>query len=281
MNSFFTTYIRMIESSRYAWRLRKWQQDRRRKNVRRLCEIMLQRTNNTVYSGPFAEMKLIKGSFLALQPPMILGSYESEIYHSLYRVICIAPRRIIDIGSAHGYYTVGLARQLPDSTIIAFEGDEGHWNEAKRLAVENSVEDRIIQRGFCTVEELSTFCEPHSFILCDCEGGEINLLNPQAIPNMTSCYIVCELHDFLHDGITGELIRRFKKTHIITIHCEMGRDPINYRLLHRLPKNLQRLAVEETRYTEKKITVGRFMELIPKPESSSFWNQEGSRDFHS
>jgi hypothetical protein len=265
--------MNIMNVSRYLWRYRRLKQQYRNLRVLKLCNTLLERTDFTVYAGPFAGMKLVKGTHLSLQPAMIVGSYEAELHHAIYKAISTAPDYVINIGSAHGYYATGLARHLPNTTVIAFEPEsEENWDEALRLAEANGVTDKIIQKGLCTVTELRESCRPDSFVLCDCEGDEMTLLNPEAIPSLQSCYIICELHDFIVPGLTGELVRRFKKSHINQIHSEKARNPGEYRVLDGLSSALQHIAVEETRCTGRMITIGRYMELIPKPGNSHIWN---------
>ena len=174
-------------------------------------------------------MRLVPGSFLTSRPMWIVGSYEKEIQGALNYAIGCGPQRVIDIGSANGYYMVGLAIQLPEATVIGFEAQaEGHWEEAKKLADANGVTERVVQKGRCATDKLREHCLPESFVLCDCEGGELELLDPFRVPTLRSCFIICEVHDCILPGLTGRLVSRFKRTHEITIVSEEARNPEEY-----------------------------------------------------
>lgn len=234
-----------------------------------LCEKLSRRSNGIIFGGPLSGTKLLPGSDLARYPQVIVGCYELEIHAALHKVLHKGPKKMIDIGAANGLYTVGLGRQLPNTQVVAFEADkEGHWEEAKRFAELNGAKN-ISQEGFCQVEDLRRVCDPESFVLCDCEGGEKDLMDPEAVPALKSCFIVVELHEFNVPGITRILIERFQASHHIHIQEELGRDPQDYRILQGLPEALRKVAVCETRFVEDRLVYIRHMVLTPK--DSQFW----------
>jgi hypothetical protein len=237
--------------------------------VRVLCQILLKETGHMVYGGPFSTMKLTENLELCWDPPMILGSYEEEVHDVINNVICMAPDNIIDIGAAFGYYAVGFALKIANTTVIAFESvEEPHWQELADLARINGVSGKVIQRGFCTAEELAKACAPNSFILCDCEGGEEDILQPLKVPALNSCKILIELHEFYRPNVVGTLISRFRDSHKIRIIEEVDRDPSRYRILKKLPRSWRSVAVEEKRWigrgSSRITTWMRFMVLDPK-----------------
>lgn len=231
---------------------------------------LLSRTGHKVFGGPFSCMRLVPGSQLAENFPAIVGSYEKDIHDVIQKVISKCPKRMIDIGSAYGLYTVGMGMHMPRTEIIAFEGEpQGHWEEAAALAKLNGVTN-ITQEGFCRPADLKRYCTPESFILCDCEGGEKDLMDPVAIPELKSCFILCELHDFYAPGVTALLVERFQETHHIEIRSESARNPDDYRILRGLHESLRKVAVLETRFVADDLVFGRNMILTPK--SSQFWS---------
>jgi hypothetical protein len=237
-----------------------------------LCALLLQRSGYTVYSGPFAGMKLFSGSDISRKPPQIVGSYECELHDVIYKVAVAGPGKIINIGSAYGYYAVGLARILPRVQIISYEMVQDlHWEQARRLSELNEVSARILQAGRCGVDELRAVCESGSFVFCDCEGGEEILLDPEEVPALESCGIVCELHDFIVPGVIGRLVERFRGTHHITVRDEQGRNPESYQILRGLRPRLQSLALFEAREIPGRLTTGRYMIMWPRIKSDLLW----------
>jgi len=233
--------------------------------VKALGDKVFRLTGGVVYSGPFAEMKLVPDSFLTSRPIWIVGCYEQEIDEALCDLITNPPASVIDIGSAHGYYMVGLATQISHIPIIGFEAvEEPHWQEAKLLAQLNGVSGRITQKGFCDTDSLNSVITDRSAILIDCEGAEIDILDPDRSPALKTCRIICEVHDFYRPGITRELVDRFKHTHDICLLLESKRDPAAFRILDGFSNAEKLLAVKESKHIPRGLTSARFLWMKPK-----------------
>lgn len=242
--------------------------------MRRLTARLLEQTDHHVFGGPFADMKIPTTSPLTSYPMFVVGSYEEEIHDALNHVIACAPARVINIGSAEGLYTVGLAKSIETVEVVAFERDfDKHLAAATELAEVNGVRDRIVFRGSCSAEDLNELGCDDSFVLCDCEGGEVELLDPEAVPGLRSCFIVCETHEFHREGATRLLISRFLDTHVATILDERVRDPRRYRILRTLPPELREVAVCESRHIPSRPTWARFLILEPRAELSGIWSR--------
>jgi hypothetical protein len=184
-------------------------------------------------------------------------------------VICMAPAQIVIIGAAFGYYAVGFALKIANTTVTAFEAIEHpHWQQLADLAKINRVSSKIVQRGFCTAADLAAVCSPESFVLCDCEGGEEDILQPLEIPALRSCKILIELHEFNRPNLVATLINRFRDSHQIRIIEEMERNPTRYRILKKLPLSWRTIAIEETKWVPRQssrtTTSLRFMLLDPR-----------------
>jgi len=234
-----------------------------------LCRALLKDTGHMVFGGPFSTMNLTDHLALAWDPRIIVGSYEEEVHQVINDVICMAPANIIDIGAAFGYYAVGLALKIANTTVTAFEAVEyPHWQQVAELARINGVSGKIIQRGVCTAEELARACTRESFILCDCEGGEVDILDPLEIPALKSCKILVELHEFNRPNLVPTLVSRFRDSHEIKIIEEADRNPSRYRILRTLPRSWRSVAIQETKWIPNKssrtTTWLRFMLLDPK-----------------
>jgi hypothetical protein len=222
-----------------------------------------------VFSGPFASMKLVEGSSLSHDPRIILGSYEQEVHDVMNQVIADAPAHIVDIGAAYGYYAVGLAVKIANATVTAFEAvEEEHWGELAALAELNKVSHKINQRGACTPAEFAKVCTEDTFILSDCEGAELELCDPAAVPALKSCKMLIELHEFHKPRLVATLVQRFRSSHSIKMIEEERRDPSRYRILKRIPAGWRSTAVEEAKWigdgAQRTTTCLRFMLLTPK-----------------
>lgn len=108
-----------------------------------LCREYLRGAEPVVMSGPFSGMRLRQRAVEGASLPKLLGSYE----HELHETIEAACRRDIDLvvnlGCADGYYAVGLARRMPNVTVVAVDIDEEARDVCAEVAALNGVEDRV------------------------------------------------------------------------------------------------------------------------------------------
>ena len=200
-----------------------------------------------VENGPFAGMQYVEYSSGSNFAPKLLGSYESNLHGLIEEIVGRDPRQIVNIGCGEGYYAVGFARRLPHTQIHAFDLDAQALLFCRTMAKKNGVEQRLVFVGACTVEDLRRLCPSHPVIFCDCEGAEIDLLDPAKVPDLAHCEIVVELHDFVNPAITPTLTERFRPTHAVNVMLDTGRNPNAYPALRNIPEVYQLLAICESR----------------------------------
>ena len=172
-------------------------------------------SGDRVAKGPFAGMRYIAGAVGSAYVPKLLGIYERELNPRIEQACALGFPLIIDIGAAEGYYAVGLARRNPDARVIAFEMEPKGQSALKEMAKLNDVAPRVEVRGKCGLEDLQAALRraDRSLIVCDVEGDEDTLLNPEAIPELRQAHLLVEMHDFIHPGITERMTKRFETTH--------------------------------------------------------------------
>jgi hypothetical protein len=168
-----------------------------------------------VLSGPFVGMQLPRCSYSEHLAPYLLGVYESELHSVWHAVMFGSYSQIIDIGAKFGYYAIGLAKSMSRVDVVAFDTDP--W---ARDAVANSIEingvgKRVKVLGFCDVKWLKSNLKDYAMLLCDCEGFEDHLLDPQAVPAFKTSVVVVETHDHMVSGVTERLRQRFCTSHNI------------------------------------------------------------------
>ncbi len=174
----------------------------------------------TVRHGPFEGMRFPekadgRASFLAAK---LLGAYERELHPTLLDVIATRPTCVVDVGSAEGYYAVGLAMRLdPDIEIHAFETDAGSRRLCREMTKLNGVAGRLRLLGTCSPEALSAVLCDQAFVLCDCEGYEAELLDPARVQMLATCTILAELHPHARAGVVTTMRKRFAPTHHVTV----------------------------------------------------------------
>jgi hypothetical protein len=222
--------------------------------------------NGKVMAGPFSGLTYEGiNAFGSMLTPKLLGTYELELWEVANEIIATRPSLIIDIGAAEGYYAVGLAAKLgQNAEIIAFETNTAARNELTRLAANNGVGNRIRCLGECTSAELGDLLQTDCLIICDCEGAEVGLLDPLALPQLRNAAILVELHDGVVDDIVKVFLRRFSMSHAIMRIAAKERKPSDCAILRHLRRRDVIVALSEQRRLGK-----RWMWM--KPYSSRVW----------
>ncbi|CAO3439728.1 hypothetical protein [Azospirillum doebereinerae] len=218
----------------------------------RLAEVnrrLVDAYGDVVVGGFFAGLMLPPGEDTAA-PCQRIGSYETELAPVLERAIAErAYRHVINIGSSWGYYTVGLARRLPHSTTVAYELDPTVLATARRTARLNGVEERVRFLGGCDTGNIhEAFPRDHgALVMIDCEGCEMELLDPDLVPALKGCDILVECHDFVDAQITPTLLRRFAATHEVQRIDKQVKLPFDFASLEKLSVLDRWFAVAEPR----------------------------------
>jgi hypothetical protein len=219
--------------------------------VRRLDPVtasVVQMFGLKVQAGPFEGLKYIDEAMHSGFMPKILGCYESEIVPAVEETIRGKYQTILNVGAAEGYYAVGLARALPDAVVFAFDTNETCRSLCARLADLNGVSSRVTIGGTCDHTALNQIAGDSVFLMCDCEGHEVDLLDPLEVPALARWDILVELHDCLRSGITPTIQSRFEKTHAIRLIDSVRRQPSDYPIVDFLKtRHDRRLAVDDLR----------------------------------
>ena len=220
---------------------------------RLIGSLLTRRTRSCVHTGPFKGMRYIRHAVHVQSSaycPKLLGTYELELHPLVEALRTQAPyQHIVNIGAGEGYYAIGLARQLPQSRLTAFEADPESRVILSRMAQLNEVASRITIREFCTPSLLQEALQDieHTLVVCDVEGGEQELLNPATIPSLSRADILVELHDFLIPGISDVIRQRFTTTHRITEIAARPRQLSDWPSSLSLPIAYRRTALSEYR----------------------------------
>lgn len=171
-----------------------------------------------VQAGPFHGIKLYKRSVGSRLSPKLVGTYEHSIHPLIQEVISDASiKKILNIGCAEGYYAVGLACLMRKTDVIAYDINPLARRLCESNAEINFVSDRVIVKEECTQNELRRMCTPETLVLCDIEGGEVDLLDPQAVPELLSAKLLVEVHDFAVPDAERIIVERFRRTHRVNI----------------------------------------------------------------
>lgn len=182
-----------------------------------ISQLLKSRIGNKVFAGPFRGLELTEEMMKWHFSPTLLGTYEWELHHMIEKIIATSPRKILNVGCAHGYYSVGFAMRLPQATIYAYDTDPEMRKHCQELAELNNVAERIVIDEQMTQEEFAKFSPDETFLLVDIEGAEVQLLDPIAAPALQKMNMIVELHDAIIEGESAIMTERFQNTHDVQI----------------------------------------------------------------
>jgi hypothetical protein len=113
--------------------------------------------------------------------------------------------------------------------------------------IANGVAPQIELGGEFKGADFKQFEGRRVLVLCEIEGGERELLDPDEYPTLRGFSVVVECHDVIDNGITDLLTKRFGPTHEITRLELLGRSVELPAWFRQLSHSDQLLAVWEWR----------------------------------
>lgn len=166
--------------------------------------------NQIVKSGPFKGLNYDGiASHCSSIYPKLLGSYECELHENILNIIKKKYDRIIDIGSAEGYYAVGIPFAIKDPSIeiIAVEISDIARKNLKKL-VENNIENdvEIVDSiNFHNYED-----DKKTLVIMDCEGAELEYLSKIKNNYLIKWDFLIEVHVQLKKNIIKKIENIFE-----------------------------------------------------------------------
>ena len=223
--------------------------------VTRRAEFFL---NGIVHNGPFKGMLYINKAHVSFVCHKVTGTYEKEIQHIIRNELPVEYDAIFDIGSAEGYYAVGMAKFSKAKKVVSFEGS----NEGRKLQTElaslNKVENQIELNGYCDEHILKQEMLKYDRILliCDVDSYELALLNNKLNKKLNETTMIIESHNHCYERMESDLINRFSHTHTIkSIPVRTKADYKDYpnpNLIYRiLPRKYKEFPIRETERAEE------------------------------
>jgi hypothetical protein len=205
----YSTFARWYRARRPRWL---WLRANR---LGRVTRRFVDQYGLTVRGGLFAGMNyprsaVARASFL---PAKLLGAYESELGSFLGAAHGFD--LFVDVGSADGYYCVGMARRNPEVQVIAYECDRFQRAICRQLIDANGVS--LDTRGTASHEALNELPVGRMLLLCDVEGYEYELMDPERIPRLRTATMIVEVHPWVRENLVGVVADRFEGSHEINI----------------------------------------------------------------
>jgi hypothetical protein len=183
---------------------------------------LLQRQGTAVMQGPLQGLDFLPQSSEGCHIAKLLGCYEQPLQPYIEQAIQKQYATILNIGCAEGYYAVGMAKRMPNTRVWAHDLNPKAQEISTALAQKNGVSDRVSIRGLFTPDDFAAHSKQDVLLMCDVEGAERELLQPESAPALKGMDIIVESHECLIPGITQVLIDRFKDTHNITLVQDDG-----------------------------------------------------------
>ncbi len=178
-----------------------------------VANTLLKREGSTVLSGPFKGLDYAVRAAEGSRTARLIGAYEASLHPVIEEIIARAPEVIIDIGSAEGYYAVGMARRLPQTRVLARDASLKAQDLCRKLAEINGVADRVEIGGLFEHADFALCQTAKTVVICDIEGAEDQLLDPVAAPGLCHCDILVECHPATSDNLVERLKQRFAASH--------------------------------------------------------------------
>lgn len=177
---------------------------------------LIEKIGNRIYFGPFSGLKIPNEVSEILTISEILGLYESCLHPKFANLLNQEINNIILVGGNNGYYSAGISYLFNPLTFSIFESEEKFHPIINSWFLENKLSEIKI-KGKATIEEFKAIKSKIDFLFLDCEGYEIELLNPQLFLWQQKAEILLEIHPFYIDNLIAIMASRFKSTHKIEI----------------------------------------------------------------
>jgi hypothetical protein len=202
---------------------------------------------DVVLDGSFEGMKYCKDACVSFPPSKRMGNYECELSEVVEHIVSSNYDRIVDVGSAEGYYAVGLLTKTKSTLMFAYETTPGDRDWLLQNSQLNGVSDRLSIGEFCTPEVLRGVIQARTFVFSDCEGYEDVLFDLDRCPTLASTDMLIECHDDTVQGITEKLQTMFAGTHNIVRIMPQPRDSSKWKFSSYAPWYIRTIALSDTR----------------------------------
>jgi hypothetical protein len=222
-----------------------------------------------------SEYEVLNGVFKGLQypslditesalVPKIVGSYEYQLQPWLSRIINTSYSDIINVGSAEGYYAVGLAKKMPNTVVHCYDINEKDIEFSKQMAKLNNVSN-LTWNTFCNENTLLNFAyRGKTLVICDCEGYELELFTKAVADKCKHVDFLIELHDIVNPVISSRILSIFQPTHTFDVVNNSNVDYSTLTGLQKLSPKERAFALFEHRGGLYKNVLMEWVFLTPK-----------------
>ncbi len=178
---------------------------------------LAERSGTSVLSGPFKGMQYPVRASEGSRSARLIGAYEASLAPVIEEIAAKRYKLVVDVGSAEGYYAVGLALRLPLARVLARDENPKAQALSRSLAEANGVAGRVEIGGRMDHADFDICKGKKSLVVCDIEGAEAALLDPALAPGLLKADILVEAHDCIRPGLSALIADRFRDTHAVRL----------------------------------------------------------------
>lgn len=179
------------------------------------------RHGSRVLEGPMVGLRYTPELLQEADVPIakLTGVYEAELSEALAEVVGRLQAEpgslFIDLGSADGYFAVGIAQRVPTARVIAFDLSHSARRTTQELSRANGT--AVDVRGRASERALLNLGPSATALLCDIEGAEVDVLSSAVASALSNALVIVELHDGTRPGCTETIADRFRATHRVDL----------------------------------------------------------------
>lgn len=182
-----------------------------------IANTVANRSGTVVLSGPFTGMDYGVRASEGSRAARLIGSYEASLAPVIETIVARGYALVVDVGSAEGYYAVGLARRMIGAQVWARDENPAAQQLCTALAALNGVAARVQIGGRISHADFDICTTTRTVVICDIEGAEADLLDPIRAPGLLAADILVEAHDCITPGLSRLIADRFAATHTVQI----------------------------------------------------------------
>lgn len=208
-----------------------------------------------VIGGPFAGMNYVDEAVGSSYVTKLIGCYEEPLHRIIEEIKKDEFDTIIDIGTAEGYYLIGLGKFFPNANLIGYDINPKALDLVRKLAKANDLKNKLLLDNECTFKKLNEQITDKTLLICDAEGFEKVILNPEQAPGLLRVKtMIVEMHDHKIPGVRQSLTKAFEYSHSIEyIHLTRAKVS-NYPFLQRQVKEKDLSIILNERTTQNQYT---------------------------
>lgn len=135
---------------------------------------------------------------------LLIGFYEQQVIEWVYNR-GIRFSQFIDIGSADGFYLAGILNANLADSAIGFESSRKGRRSSLNLISLNKLQHKTIVVGAASsdfmdiaIQNSDNSSNRWSLLMCDIEGGELNIFDTRTAELLKRYFLVIEIHEWLY-----------------------------------------------------------------------------------